>query len=236
MNGGAIAAVAERFLFVGALHHLVLAVTAVVLWQRRRGIERAIAVYFSAAFATSAACTAVEPATRIWSALSLALAALWVREAARPEAQIELARVPRPRVLVCALAALFAVSYPGYTGELPAFIFSPLGVLPAPTLLAALAATNLAPPRSNRPLHWSLVAAGALVGILSLPTEEWAAVPLLALSVYGAILLSGRARLRPVASETPEGSVRQIRDRMYTRKTLLPGPHDPRRRINIRRR
>ena len=73
---------------------------------------------------------------------------------------------------------------------------------------------------------------GFAFGLWGMALGQWGHAPLVAASIYGAaLLLRGSSRLEG-ASE-PEGKVKDIRDRMYSRKTLLPGPRKYGRRINV---
>jgi len=70
-------AVAESFLLLAALHHLAVAVIAVLFWIRRRSMERSVGVYFALAFATSTIALASYAPARAMAALPAGLAALW---------------------------------------------------------------------------------------------------------------------------------------------------------------
>jgi len=138
---------------------------------------------------------------------------------------------------VTSLLGLYGFGYPGYSGDLPSAFFSPLGVTLHPTVLVALSLLNAAAPRVNRPLHWTLAAVAVVLGVAGAARGEWIHLPLLAAGIYAVPLLTGRARLVEPRPRTVERSVREIRNRMYSRKTLLPGPRDPRkRRIDLKRR
>jgi hypothetical protein len=217
-------AVAGDFLLLAALHHLAIAVVAVLFWIRRRSMERTVAVYLALAFGTTAVALATHAPARVAAALAAALSLLWVLEVARPRNVLSFRRAPRVRLWSMVAAALFALLYPGYSGELPAFVFSPLGVTLPPTLLIALAVMNLAAPGTNRRLHWSLTAVGLFAGVNGLLTEGWIHVPLVAASVYAVPLLLGRAVLREDPGEIDATSVRAVHDRMHKRRVLLSRP------------
>ncbi len=228
--------IAAGHLPLAAAHHLAAGVIAVICWVRRRSMERAVAWYLTAAFATVAFAAWSQPSTRWATVVAALIGVFWALDAARGGHGIDLRRTPRLRLLVMGAAALFALVYPGYAGKLPSFIFSPLGVLLPPTLVLALAVVNAASPSVDRTLHWMLAAAGVAVGVAGLLSEGLVHVPLILVAVYALPLLLGRGRSVDPADTTGGESVRQIRNRMYSRKTLLPGPRDPRRRrFRVRR-
>jgi len=230
-------AVAESFLLVAALHHFAVAIVAVLFWIRRRSMERTVAVYFALAFATAAVALAGHPSARIAAAFAAGLSALWCLEAARPKNVLSFHRAPRLRLAVMGILGLFALLYPGYSGELPSFVFSPLGVTLPPTLLLALATMNSTAPTTSRPLHGSLAAVGLVVGISGLLIEGWIHVPLVVASVYAVPLLFGRTVLREDASEAGATSVRAVHERMHKRRVLLSRPRRSSiRKLNIRER
>lgn len=216
--------VAGDFILLAALHHLAVAVVAVLFWIRRRSMERTVAVYLALAFATTAAALATHAPARIGAALAAALCVLWVVEAVRPRNVLSFNRAPRFRLGSMAAVALFALLYPGYSGELPVFVFSPLGVTLPPTLLLALAVLNVAAPGTNRPLHWTLAVVGLSVGVDGLVTEGWIHAPLVAASVYAVPLLLGKAVLREDTDGIDATSVRAVHDRMHKRRVLLSRP------------
>jgi len=222
--------VALRFLGLAALHHLVLTVLAGVYWGHRRGMTRAIDAYLAAAFATTALALATERRLLPWALVAAAVAALFVIDTVRPRNAFVFARTPRVRLVVMAGLGLFGFAYPGYSGEYPILVFSPLGVLLPPTLLVALALENTAWPESNRVLHWTVAVAGLVVAVPGLFVEGWIHAPLLAASLYAVPLLLGRGRTLEPPGGSEGGTVQELRDRMYSRWTLLPGPRDPRRR------
>jgi len=230
-------AIAQRHLALAGAHHLALIVILTLLWTRRRGMERTVAAYFTSAFATAALALLTESGTRPLGAVAAALAALWATEVVRPRGTLSFEATPRGRLAAMALLGLFGFAYPGYSGELPSFLFSPMGVLLPPSLLVATALLNCVAPRSNRLLHWAHAVSAGAIGAVVVRLEGWTAVPLFAVSAYAAALLLGRGRIAAPRDPARETTVRQIRDRMYSRRTLLPGPHDPRRRrLPVRRR
>ena len=230
-------AVAESFLLLAALHHLAVAVIAVLFWIRRRSMERSVGVYFALAFATSTIALASYAPARAMAALPAGLAALWCLEVARPRNVLSFRRTPKARLVVAGAMALFALLYPGYSGKLPSFVFSPLGVTLPPTLLLALAVMNSAAPTTSRPLHWSLAAVGLVIGVSGLFTEGWIHVPLVAASLYAAPLLLGRAVVREDEGEADATSIRAVHDRMHKRRVLLSRPRRSSvRKLDVRRR
>ncbi len=231
--------VASEFLPLSGLHHLALVVICVIAWARRSLTERVLGVYFAVAFATAAFALFSRPGTRAQALLSAALCVLWISQAVVTRGRLSFARTPRPRLAIMALAGAFALSYPGYSEGLPPFIFSPLGVILPPTVLAATALLNASCEPISRTLHWSLAGVGLLVGGVGLVVEGWIHVPLVLISAYAVPLLLGRGRLRPESDAPSATSVRAIRDRMYSRRSILQGPRDTRRQgrsVRIRRR
>jgi hypothetical protein len=97
-------------------------------------------------------------------------------------------------------------------------------------LIAAAALLNCAAPRTDRLLHWSVAAIGLLTAAIGAGVERsWVHAPLLAVSLYAIPLLLGKAKTVERPEVGPEASVKKMRDRLYARWTLLPGPRDPRR-------
>jgi hypothetical protein len=220
-------AAADRFALVSLVQHVALYVVAAVFFARGRSMERIVDWCLAAAFATSAAALLATPGARAGGALATALAALWARDARRPVNRFYLAATPRPRLVLMAVLAAYGAMYPGYAEGLPAVFFSPYGVLLQPTLLVALATANSGE-RTDRVLHWALAATGLSWGIVGAAAEGLLRnVPLLVTSAYAVpIALGVGGRRTP-----PDGdgqSMRAIRDRMYGRWTLLPGPKKPR--------
>jgi hypothetical protein len=230
MNVEVMERIAAGLLPVAAVHHLVAGVIAVIYWVRPRSMERVVGWHLAAAFATTAFAAWPHPSARWVTVVAAVLTALWAREAARGRHRLDLRRTPRPRLVVMGAAALFALVYPGYAGELPSFLFSPLGVLLPPTLILALAVVNAASPAVDRSIHWTLAVVGGAVGGAGLASEGVVHVPLIVVAVYAVPLLLGKGRTVEGANATGGATVRQIRNRMYSRKTLLPGPREPRRR------
>jgi hypothetical protein len=230
MDPEALRQVSEEFLLLSVLHHMAFVVLAAILWTRREAMARTVDVYFGVAFATSAFALATRPATRAAAVVAAALTALWLWDAARPRLVIAFGRTPRLRLWIMAALALFGLAYPGYSGDLPSLFFAPLGVIPAPTVIVSLALLNAASPGTNRIVHWSLAVTGLGVGASGLAIEGWVHAPLVAVSVYAIALLLGAGRTVEAREAPRERSVREIRDRMYARRTFLPGPRDPRRR------
>jgi hypothetical protein len=229
--------VAAQFAVLAALHHLAVAVVVVLFWIRRRSMERTVAVYVATAFLTAAVAQATRVPTLPGAAAAAALSALWWLEVFRPRNELSFRRTPRVRLVLMALAAAFAFIYPGYSGELPTFVFSPLGVTLAPTLLLALALMNCAAPATNRKLHWSLAGVGVVFGVVGLFTEGLIHVPLVAASLYAAPLLLGRAVLKEDKSEVDATSVRAVHERMHKRRVLLSRPRRSSvRRLDVRKR
>jgi len=230
-------AVAGNFAGLAGLHHLAVVVILVLFWIRRRSMERPVAIYMALAFLTTTVTLASHAPTRVVAALPAALAVLWCLEVARPRNVLSVRRSPRFRIWFMGIATAFALSYPGYSGELPAFIFSPLGVTLPPTLLLALALLNAAAPRTNRTLHWSLTGVGLVTGVAGLFTEGWIHVPLVATSIYAVPLLLGKAVLREDPGEIDATSVRAVHERMHKRRVLMSRPRrSPVRKLDIHKR
>ncbi|MCK4409169.1 MAG: hypothetical protein KAW67_03740 [Candidatus Eisenbacteria sp.] len=227
-------AVAESFLLLAVGHHLAIAVVAVLLWISRSSMERTVAVYFALAFATATVALASHPSTRVLAAFAAGLSALWCLEIAHPRNVLSFGRTPRLRLAVMGALGIFALLYPGYSGELPSFVFSPLGVTLPPTLLLALAVMNSVA-TTSRPLHWSLTAVGLVIGVNGLLTEGWIHLPLVAAAVYALPLLLGRAVLREDEGEPGATSVRAVHERMHKRRVLLSRPRRSSiRKLNVR--
>jgi hypothetical protein len=234
-------AVAVTHLGLAALHHLAVFVILVVVWVRRESASRVLSFYFAVAFGTVAGALVSGGGLLIVRGLvAAALAVLWTAAAIKGRLELSFARTPRPRLVLMAVAGAFALCYPGYTGEHPPlFIFAPLGVLLPPTLLSANALLAAASATRRGRLHWALAIVGLVSGVLGLFGGGWFHVPLTLVSAYSVWLLLGRERLLPEKGAEGPRSVREIRDRMYSRRSLLPGPRDdrrPGRRVRIRRR
>jgi hypothetical protein len=230
MDPGVLRQISEEFLLFSVLHHLAFVVLAAILWMRREAMGRVVDGYFVVAFGTAAFALASRPQTRVVALVAAALAALWLWEAVRPRLTIRFGRTPRLRLWIMAALGLFGLAYPGYAGELPSAFFAPLGVILPPTVIVALAVLNAAWPSTNGVVHWALAATGLVVGGLGLAVEGWIHAPLVAIAAYAVALLLGAGRVIEEREGVRERSVREIRDRMYSRRTILPGPRDPRRR------
>ncbi|MBM3306836.1 MAG: hypothetical protein FJY74_00700 [Candidatus Eisenbacteria bacterium] len=219
---------ADRLLWLAVAQHLVLYTTAAVYWARRRAMNRFIDWCLASAFATAAVALLATPGARPAGAFAAALAALWVRDALAPANAFAFETAPRHLLVAMGAAAAFGAAYPGYAAGLPAVLFSPYGVLLEPTLLVALAVLNCAE-RADRALRWALAATGLLWGALGAVADgPLKHAPLLVASGCAvALALGAGGRRAPRADD--RRSVRSIRDRMYTRWTLLPGPRDLRR-------
>jgi hypothetical protein len=230
-------AVAESFLLLAVGHHVAIAVVAVLLWIRRSSMERTVAVYFALAFATATVALASHPSTRVLAAFAAGLSALWCLEIAHPRNVLSFGRTPRLRLVVMGALGIFALLYPGYSGELPSFVFSPLGVILPPTLLLALALMNSAAPSTNRPVHWTLATIGLVTGAIGVFQEGWVHAPLIAASLYAVPLLLGRAKLLEDRGSSDTTSVRAVHDRMHKRRVLLSRPRRSSiRKLDVRRR
>lgn len=230
MATDALRQVSREFLSLSAFHHLVLFTILVMFWVRRQSMERVIAGYFTFAFGTATIALATHPGTRASAVAAACVAALWVREVVRPRTVLTFRETPRARLIVMGLAGVFALAYPGYSEGLPSIVFAPLGVILPPTLIAATALLNCAAPRTDRPLHWSLAAIGLAVAAVGAGEERsWVHAPLLVVSLYAVPLLLGKAKTVERPEAVPETSLKKMRDRLYARRTLLPGPRDPRR-------
>lgn len=214
-----------------ALHHLLFILGIVFLWLRR-DLGRAPSVLFAAAFGTSAWLLLTSTGARFHGAVASLFAALWIVEIVRPVSRLNFHGVRRPRSIFCLATFVYALLYPGYTPGLPLVLFAPLGVLLPPTLLAAISLLNVAAPSVRPLLHWAHVIAGLVFGVWGIVLGQWLHAPLVAAAVYGlALILRGAAREED--SDEPEGSVRDIQERMYSRRTLLPGPTKYGRRIRV---
>jgi len=220
---------------LAALHHLLVATLAAVWWQRRRELGRTLSVYLAFCFAT----VAWSMRGPLWLGGGLpavALAALWAREAARPGCVMSFARTPRARLVLAALGAVGAFAFPGYSGEFPSFVFAPLGVLVAPTVLLGLSLLVAIDARGARILTLAHVVAGLASGIVEIAAGRASVRGFIMgaiLVVMAAVAAAGAAGRLPMLEEEQlpqETSVEQMRARLYQRKTLLPGPRDPRRR------
>lgn len=222
--------VALEHLPVAGAHHLVLYTIIVIAWVRRKSLERLFAVYFATAFASAAYALLSHEGARAWGAMSVVVAGLWLAEAIRPRGTYAFRHTPRPRLFVMAALAAFGLLYPGYSAGLPAFVFSPLGVILHPTLIASISLLNAASPDVGRRLHWSSAAVGLAVSVHGAIVEGWSHAPLAVASAYAVALLLGKGRRRDASEPAGATSVRQIRERMYSRRTFLPGPADRRRR------
>ncbi|MBD3368298.1 MAG: hypothetical protein GF405_09055 [Candidatus Eisenbacteria bacterium] len=234
MDEAALLAVAADGAAFAALHHLLFILGAIFLWLRR-DLGRAPSILCAAAFATSAWLLLRSTDTRIMGVAAVVLASVWVLEAVRPRSDLSFTGAPKVRVAVSLATFIYALVYPGYGIDLPLLLFAPLGVLVPPTTLAALSVLNVSSPRVRPWAHWAHVAAGLIFGLWGLALGQWGQAPLVAASLYGAaLLLRGSSRVENGSG--PEGKVKDIRDRMYSRKTLLPGPRKYGRRINVGRR
>jgi hypothetical protein len=230
MASDALRQVSREFLTLAAFHHLVLFTILVMFWVRRRSMERLIAGYFAFAFGTATIALATHAGARASAVAAACAAALWVRELARPRTVLSFRETPRARLIVMGLAGAFALIYPGYSDGLPSIVFAPLGVILPPTLIAACALLNCAAPRTDRLLHGALAAMGLVVAVVGAAVERsWVHAPLLVVSLYAIPLVLGKAKTVERPQVAPETSVKKMRDRLYARWTLLPGPRDPRR-------
>jgi hypothetical protein len=213
--------IAESSAGLAALHHLVVAVLISIFWIRRRSMERTVAAYFAVAFGTCCFALSTRPETRVLAVVSAGLSALWISEIVRVRNSLAFRSTPGPRLVVMAALWIFAFIYPGHSGNLPSFIFSSLGVTLPPTLIAALATVNAAAPFTNRPLHWTLAATGAVLGMIGLFTEGIVHVPLLVASGYAVPLLLGRAKVVEDRSPVSDTSMRAVADRIHGRRVLF---------------
>jgi hypothetical protein len=230
-------AIASEHLALAAAHHLAVGVIATIFWTRRRAMERPVALYFALAFGTTAFVLWSRPSMRVAAGAAAVLALLWLPGVVRPRFPFDMRETPRLRLMLMAAAGLFAFAYPGSSGDLPSFIFSPIGVTLAPTLVLAIAFLNAVSPAVDRALHWALAATGVALAAAGLSRGLFAHLPLAGVSVYAVALLLGKGRTAARPDDASGRSVREIRDRMYARRTLLPGPREPRRRrLNIRKR
>jgi hypothetical protein len=219
---------ANRFVVVSLVQHVALYVLATVYWTRRKSMGKAIDWYFAAGFATAAVALLTTPGARVPGCFAVALAAMWARDALRPANSFSFATTPRLRLIVMGVLALYGAAYPGYAEGLPAILFSPYGVLLHPTLIVSLAVLNCAE-NAERSLHWALAVTGLAWGIVGAASEGIVVhAPLIAVSAYAVPLALGRGRKRAVTEGDGQPSIRAMRERMYNRWTLLPGPRKPR--------
>lgn len=239
MTSGVWREAADGFVVVSLIQHLALYVIAAMCWSRRRSMEKTIDWCFASAFATTAVALLTTPGARVPGCFAAALTALWARDALHPANAFSFATTPRPRLVLMGALALFGAAYPGYAEGLPAMLFSPYGVLLHPTLIVSLAALNCAE-SADRSLRWALAVTGFTWGIVGAADEGlFVHAPLLAVSAYAVVLALGRGRKRAGTQGDGEQTLRDMRDRMYTRWTLLPGPRNPRgraRRTRVSRR
>jgi len=227
--------VAAAHFGLAALHHVVTVVLGVIWWQRREELGRLLPAYIAVCFLT-VAWSMRGPLWLTGSVPALAFAALWIRETVHPECVMVFARTPKPRLAVATAGALIALAYPGYSGELPAFIVAPLGVLITPTLLLGLSLLAAVDASKARTITAAHAFAGLIYGVGSIVTNGMTArglvggLSLIAMSIVAALVALGRAPMLEEEALPRETSVEQIRSRLYQKKTLLPGPRDPRRR------
>ncbi|MBD3348961.1 MAG: hypothetical protein GF400_07175 [Candidatus Eisenbacteria bacterium] len=236
METTALREVALGHLPLSGFHHLLAFVVLVTLWSRREAAGRVLPTYLAAAFGTASFALLSQAGARAHGAVAVILTVLWLREALSPGGRIAFRRTPRFRLTLMVIAGAFALSYPGYSGELPPFIFSPLGVTLSPTLIAALALLNATEGPTDRLLHWTTTAAGLLFGTLGVAAGVWQDGVLLFVALYAALLLIRGRKLLPSDDVDAPRSVDEIRSRIYSRRSLLPGPRDTRRRSRSSRR
>jgi len=235
MSHEALTGIATAHLGLAALHHLVTIVLGVIWWQRREELGRVIPSYLAVCFLT-VVWSMRGPLWITGGAPSLALAVLWIREAARPECVMVFTRTPKPRLTLAAAGALVALAFPGYSGELPALIAAPLGVLLAPTLLLGLSLLVAVDASNARIITAAHAIAGLIVGVACIFTDGpgllglVGGLALIIVSGVAILIVLGRAPMLEEEELPRETSVEQIRSRLYQKKTLLPGPRDPRRR------
>ena len=234
MNPDALTALAATRAEIAVAHHLLLILGAVFLWLRR-DIGRLPSILMTAAFGSAAWVQLGSGDAVLPGAVCAVLALTWFVEVLSPASDLSFRGTPRGRLLFSLATFAYALAYPGYTTGLPLFLVSPVGVLLPPTLLVALSLLNTAAPRVRHQFHWAHVAAGLVFGVWGLVSAGWMHAPLVAASLYGVWLLARGSRRIEDASG-PQGKVRDVRDRMYARKTLLPGPRKYGRRLDVRSR
>jgi hypothetical protein len=227
--------VAIRFLPLAGLHHLAIFVIAVTVWNRRESAHRLLGFYLSTAFATSSVVLLTHTGTRPAGMVAVVLCALWLRYTLGSGRGFSFRLTPRPRLALMGLAVAFAVGYPGFSPDLPSFIFSPLGVTLRPTVLASLAVLNAVERRVDRTLHWALTVAGALLGVVGMARGFWPDAALVLTSGYAVFLLLRGGGVLSDVDDAPAGNVEEMRRRMYSRRSFLLKPRDPRRRQPGRR-
>ncbi len=235
MNHALLVEIAGAHLGLAALHHVVTVVLAVIWWQRREELGRVLPAYLAVCFLT-VAWSMRGPLWLVGSVPAVAFAALWIRETIRPGCVMVFTRTPRPRLAVAVAGTIIALAFPGYSGELPTFIVAPIGVLIAPTLLLGLSLLVAVDARRARVITAAHALAGLASGIACIIAGGLTArglvggLSLITVSVFAALIALERAAMLEGEELPRETSVEQIRSRLYQKKTLLPGPRDPRRR------
>ncbi len=235
MDHALLAEIAGAHVGLAALHHVATVVLGVIWWQRREELGRILPAYLAVCFLT-VAWSMRGPLWFVGGAPALVFAALWIRETVRPECVMVFTRTPKPRLALAVAGAIVALAFPGYSGELPAFIVSPLGVLIAPTLLLGLSLLVAVDASNARIITAAHALAGLISGVVCVATDGPTAhglvggISLIAMSLAAALVALGRAPMLEEEEFPQETSVEQIRSRLYQKKTLLPGPRDPRRR------
>ncbi len=235
MDHALLTEIANAHLGLAALHHAVTVVLCAIWWQRREELGRILPAYVAVCF-LSVAWSMRGPLWIVGGAPAVVFAALWVRETVRRECVMVFTRTPKPRLAVAVAGAIVALAFPGYSGELPAFVAAPLGVLIAPTLLFGLSLLVAVDASCARVITAAHAVAGFVSGAVCVATGGLTArglvggLTLIVLSVLAALVALGRAPMMEEEALPQETSVEQIRSRLYQKKTLLPGPRDPRRR------
>ncbi len=235
MNHALLTEIAVAHFGLAALHHVVTVVLGAIWWQRREELGRVLPVYLAICFLT-VAWAMRGPLWLSGGAPALVFAVLWMRETVRPECVMVFTRTPKPRLILAVAGTLVALAFPGYSGELPTFIAAPIGVLVAPTLLLGLSLLVAVDAHEARILTAAHALAGLACGIGHIVTDGFTlrglvgGLSLLVMSVAAALIALGRAPMLEEEQLPQETSVEQIRSRLYQKRTLLPGPRDPRRR------
>ena len=235
MNHTLLTEIAAAHLGLAALHHVVTVVLGVIWWQRREELGRILPAYIAVCFLT-VAWSMRGPLWFTGGAPALVFAALWIRETVLPKCVMAFTRTPKPRLALAVAGTLVALAFPGYSGELPTFIAAPLGVLVTPTLLLGLSLLVAVDASDARIITAAHALAGLISGVVCIVTDGLTArglvggLSLIVMSVVAALVALGRAPMLEEEELPRETSVEQIRSRLYQKKTLLPGPRDPRRR------
>lgn len=161
----------EMFPWVAVLHHLLFAsaVGAILSGNRRPGVRLLTLAFASMAFTVFYSVPADGELVLV-SVVFLTLMFCLLYDAARP-VTVWSAGSGRPAWLrrVAWFCVAWGFCYPAYFRPLwLAPVAAPLGVLPAPALLALLGMLTLAFPQTNRLVHWAAALAGVVFTLFGL--------------------------------------------------------------------